>query len=315
MLGAVQIFAGLVDAVVPVFTAILEAVLNFGTELLNLFTAIFQGDIPAILSTIPGVFGSVFEGARAVASAALNGILGIVRSIVDAISSISFSGLSSAVSNAQAQAYSGASTAVAAIPGHAAGGIYPRGAHLTWFAEKSAEAAIPLDRSNRSVGLWTQVGQMMGILPTKKPEPPDYVGGAARRSKTFEAIERARLGGSDKRPSMMSAPRVKLPFNLPIPLPNPKKAKTPGVPPEVREPKGELTSAAERNEELTREEATFERESTTTSMTPAGDLPPIMVNVTFNGAVDREETKSGVMEGLEEALARLTHEKARRAYA
>ena len=155
---------------------------------------------------------------------------------------------------------------------------------------------------------------MMGLLPkTPPPKPPDYVEGGARRSKTFEAIERARKGGSDRRPSIMGGSRVKLPFGLK--LPDPKKAKTPGLPPGVREPeKGQLTSAAERTEELSREEATFERESTTT-MTPAGDLPPIMVNVTFNGTVDREEAKSGVMEGLEEALARLTHEKARRAYA
>lgn len=46
------------------------------------------------------------------------------------------------------------------------GGIYNKGAFLTWFAEKSPEAAIPLDRSRRAINLWTQAGQMLGVLPS-----------------------------------------------------------------------------------------------------------------------------------------------------
>ena len=46
------------------------------------------------------------------------------------------------------------------------GGIYNKGAFLTWFAEKSPEAAIPLDRSERAINLWTQAGQMLGVLPS-----------------------------------------------------------------------------------------------------------------------------------------------------
>ena len=145
------------------FTAILDAALNFTASLISLFAAVFQGDIPGILNGIPNVFAAAFNGARAVAEAALNGILGLVQSIVSAISSISFSRLTSAASSASA-AVSGA---VSGIGGHAEGGIYPRGAHLTWFAEDSAEAAIPIDGSKNALNLWTRTGEMLGILSTK----------------------------------------------------------------------------------------------------------------------------------------------------
>lgn len=46
---------------------------------------------------------------------------------------------------------------------NAIGGIYNKGAFLTWFAEDSAEAAIPLDGSPRAVGLWKRAGQLLGF--------------------------------------------------------------------------------------------------------------------------------------------------------
>ena len=45
------------------------------------------------------------------------------------------------------------------------GGIFPKGAFLTWFAEKSPEAAIPLDGSSNAISLWKRAGQMLGVLP------------------------------------------------------------------------------------------------------------------------------------------------------
>lgn len=50
---------------------------------------------------------------------------------------------------------------------NASGGIYGKGAFLTTFAEKSPEAAIPLDGSRRAVGLWQQAGQMLGVQPLR----------------------------------------------------------------------------------------------------------------------------------------------------
>lgn len=46
---------------------------------------------------------------------------------------------------------------------NARGGIYGRGAFLTWFAEDSAEAAIPLDGSPRAIGLWKRAGMALGF--------------------------------------------------------------------------------------------------------------------------------------------------------
>lgn len=54
---------------------------------------------------------------------------------------------------------------------NAKGGIYGKGAFTTWFAEDSAEAAIPLDGKPRSISLWTKAGQMLGILPQAMNEP------------------------------------------------------------------------------------------------------------------------------------------------
>jgi TP901 family phage tail tape measure protein len=49
------------------------------------------------------------------------------------------------------------------IAENAVGGIYGRGAFLTTFAERSAESAIPIDGSRRSLGLWAKTGEMLGV--------------------------------------------------------------------------------------------------------------------------------------------------------
>lgn len=48
---------------------------------------------------------------------------------------------------------------------NARGGIYDKPI-LTTFAEEGAEAAIPLDGSDRAKRLWEQTGEMLGMLPT-----------------------------------------------------------------------------------------------------------------------------------------------------
>ena len=47
---------------------------------------------------------------------------------------------------------------------NAIGGIYKQGAFLTTFAEDSPEAAIPINGSARSAGLWERTGEAMGLL-------------------------------------------------------------------------------------------------------------------------------------------------------
>lgn len=51
------------------------------------------------------------------------------------------------------------------VASNAAGGIYGKGAFLTTFAETGPEAAIPLDRSSRSISLWEEAGEHLGTIP------------------------------------------------------------------------------------------------------------------------------------------------------
>lgn len=56
-----------------------------------------------------------------------------------------------------------------AVAANAAGGIYPKGEFLTTFAEKSPEAAIPLDGSTRAINLWQETGRLLGVMPDNQP--------------------------------------------------------------------------------------------------------------------------------------------------
>lgn len=47
------------------------------------------------------------------------------------------------------------------IEHHASGGLMDKPT-LSWFAEESPEMAIPIDGSNRSIGLWQETGRMLG---------------------------------------------------------------------------------------------------------------------------------------------------------
>ncbi|WP_302360348.1 phage tail tape measure protein [uncultured Megasphaera sp.] len=81
------------------------------------------------------------------------------------------------------------------IPGNAAGGIYGRGAFLTTFAENSPEAAIPINGTDRAARLWTQTGQMMGLLPKS-------VGDNAGKGTSSMLSSINRLGGNRGMPEM-----------------------------------------------------------------------------------------------------------------
>ena len=106
-------------------------------------------------------------------SGAAQGATGSVAGLGGASSNAagSVSALGAAAANAVASMQSAAASisAAAASVGRPAqnykGGIYHQGAFLTWFAERSPEAAIPLDGSDRAIGLWQQAGSMLGVYP------------------------------------------------------------------------------------------------------------------------------------------------------
>lgn len=63
-------------------------------------------------------------------------------------------------------------TSGAGVAANAEGGIYKKGAFLTTFAEKSPEAAIPLNGSNRAVSLWQKAGEMLGLMQKGTSDAP-----------------------------------------------------------------------------------------------------------------------------------------------
>lgn len=73
---------------------------------------------------------------------------------------------------------------------NARGGIYSRGAFLTWFAEDSDEAAIPLDGSPRAIGLWKRAGMALGFN-TDEIEPERS--GQKGPNRTIPATVRPRI--------------------------------------------------------------------------------------------------------------------------
>ena len=99
---------------------------------------------------------------------AYNSIMEWILKLPDAISntiSNAWEGIKSKFSAGFTVGVSAAQTA-APVAANAKGGIYNRGAFLTTFAEKSPEAAIPIDSSDRAKGLWLSVGRMLGMVQT-----------------------------------------------------------------------------------------------------------------------------------------------------
>lgn len=123
------------------------------------------------LSTFNGNLASTNGGLQSLASNSSN-TAGSVSNLGTAASNAVLA-MQNAAANAASSISAAASAAAAKPAANAQGGIYNRGAFLTWFAEKSPEAAIPLDKSARAISLWQKAGQMLGILPKEISEGYD----------------------------------------------------------------------------------------------------------------------------------------------
>lgn len=117
------------------------------------------------LMELPGkcaAAGSQFvEAARQWASDAYNAVMDWINKLPGAISDA----IGSAWEGIKAKFSAGFNIGVSAAQ-NAEGGIYGQGAFLTTFAEKSPEAAIPINGSKRALGLWEQTGAMLGVKPS-----------------------------------------------------------------------------------------------------------------------------------------------------
>lgn len=117
---------------------------------------------------IIGIFRSLDSVGQTFISMAIEWGRDAVNGLIDGFLSLP-GRLRGIISNAWDSAKAGFNKGEAAASGgvkqNAAGGIYGRGAFLTTFAERSPEAAIPIDGSKRAANLWARTGQMMGMLP------------------------------------------------------------------------------------------------------------------------------------------------------
>lgn len=148
------------------FNSVGQNALTTSTELTNLQNAATQATPPtqtlgnAATQAAPPI--QTLGSAASSASGSLSQISSAAGSVAGALSS-----KAAEISSIHISVPTVSTVPVAA---NAEGGIYRRGAFLTTFAEKSPEAAIPLDNSKRSKELWTKAGKALGTLPGSKPQ-------------------------------------------------------------------------------------------------------------------------------------------------
>lgn len=95
---------------------------------------------------------AALSGAASAVAGALQGAAAQIASIHISVPQVSFFPMSIGVPSA------------APVAHNAEGGIYNRGSFLTTFAEKSPEAAVPINNSARAKNLWLETGNLLGMF-------------------------------------------------------------------------------------------------------------------------------------------------------
>lgn len=93
---------------------------------------------------------AALSGAASAVAGALQGAAAQIASIHISVPQVSFFPMSIGVPQA--------------VASNAEGGIYNRGSFLTTFAEKSPEAAVPINNSARAKNLWLETGNLLGMF-------------------------------------------------------------------------------------------------------------------------------------------------------
>lgn len=291
-----QMAEGMTEAV----STMSNALIQLGTEALNTATQL-QTDTVALqtfgAATVTDTVALQMLGAAAlttgaalqmlgsVALGAVGGITTLGNSASSAASSVS--GLGSAAQSACAQLVAAGANAAAQVSAaassikvgsNAEGGIYQRGAFLTTFAEKSPEAAIPLNHSKRAQDLWTQTGQLLGILPNDGRQP------------NWSIKRVPRIGG-------LKMPRINFPTMTPPTFPTPPD----DIQPQIRRMPRGLKMPRINFPQMTPPTFPEERQMPRLSIPQGGgDLPPINVtiHVTINGNADAQVAQRGIEAAL-----------------
>lgn len=272
VLGGVLIGAFIVFAEVAV-GAVTMAV-NVIASIITGLIGIIAGVVGAITGILNGDWSAAWDGASNAVSAAMNAIWGIVSSIGNGImSTISniVSSIRSAASSLSSLSFSGGGGGDVNVKSNAQGGIYRKGAFLTTFAEDGPEAAIPLTRSPRAIGLWREAGRILGVDKTAGITPT-----LQNRPDMRETVE-----------GLHEAPQaIERRDGVHVSYPNDR-------PQQATRPTSELTTQIYRQEYdggRLQEVPTAEREETAITM------PPINMTLNFYGEQAPKEIKSAVVE-------------------
>lgn len=149
LIVAADVMVGVITGAVQMVSSIITMLIGVLTGLINFISAVFTGNWSAAWSAAGSIVTSIFQGV-------LGTIRGFISGIMSAISNV----VSSARSLASSLPFGGGG---GGVESNAEGGIYRKGAFLTTFAEEGPEAAIPLDRSQRAIGLWRRAGEILGM--------------------------------------------------------------------------------------------------------------------------------------------------------
>ena len=140
----------IVGTAAGIIADIVSGIIDIFTGIITFLTGVFTGDWDTAWNGVVQIFSGAFDMIYNIGSSVLNGLLDMVNTVISGINSVAGTD------------FSGFSTGK---PAHnAKGGIYSQGAFLTYFAEDSAEAAIPIDGTERAKNLWLQTGQMLGMF-------------------------------------------------------------------------------------------------------------------------------------------------------
>ena len=154
---AASLIADIVSGIIDIFTGII-----------TFLTGVFTGDWDTAWNGVVQIFSGAFDMIYNIGSSVLNGLLDMVNTVISGINSVAGTD------------FSGFNTGK---PAHnAKGGIYSEGAFLTYFAEDSAEAAIPIDGTQRAKNLWLQTGQMLGMFKADNAQGLSISGGITGNS-------------------------------------------------------------------------------------------------------------------------------------
>ena len=153
-----NVLTGWVVAAIGVVTSIIGGLIQVLTGIITFITGVFTGNWETAWNGIKDIFAGVFNAISGICSSVMNGIKTAVGGAIDSIKSLL--GMAN-----------GASVTVNTneVSANAEGGIYQQGAFLTTFAEKSPEAAIPINHTARAVSLWRQTGELLGVMPNQQP--------------------------------------------------------------------------------------------------------------------------------------------------